>query len=384
VAFENTAQGEGQTRVIPYQINQAKSLKEIAVEVSSDETTLKEYNKWLKTDRVPEDKPYTILIPVGKLDMDFNKLVLSSSRASKAQPLPPSKENENQKISVNGIPAIRAKAGETISDLVKRSPISITAFLKYNDIAIDHPLEPGSLYLLGKKKTKSNEVNCKVKPGDDLWAISQRYGVRLKKLMKYNLLEENQRLVVGSWVWLNATKPKDQSFVVSQDEVAQLSENEAFDWYTKTPKTTEAIPLVTSTLVQKGAQDSVLRNQEPERSGSSLTKTHTVSPGETFYSIAKQYSLPVRDVLTWNDLTIQSSLKPGQVLKVAADETGPTHAQETVVGPELKALLHEVKSSDTLYSIARQYGVTIRNLLEWNNKKEFTLTVGEKLRIIQK
>jgi membrane-bound lytic murein transglycosylase D len=108
-----------------------------------------------------------------------------------------------------------------------------------------------------------------------------------------------------------------------------------------------------------------------------------VSPGETFYSIAKKYALPVRDVLTWNDLTIQSSLKPGQVLKVAADETATPHPQETVVSPELKEFIHEVKSSDTLYSIAHQYGVTIRNLLEWNNKKEFTLTVGEKLRILQ-
>jgi membrane-bound lytic murein transglycosylase D len=42
---------------------------------------------------------------------------------------------------------------------------------------------------------------------------------------------------------------------------------------------------------------------------------------------------------------------------------------------------HEVKASDTVYSIARKYGVTIKELMEWNNKKDFTLSVGEKLKV---
>jgi membrane-bound lytic murein transglycosylase D len=42
---------------------------------------------------------------------------------------------------------------------------------------------------------------------------------------------------------------------------------------------------------------------------------------------------------------------------------------------------HEVKPSDTLYSVARQYGVTIREIMEWNGKKDFSLSVGEKLRV---
>jgi len=56
---------------------------------------------------------------------------------------------------------------------------------------------------------------------------------------------------------------------------------------------------------------------------------------------------------------------------------------ETVKATE-SYTFHEVKSSDTLYSIARQYGVTIRNIMEWNNKKDFTLTQGEKLQVREK
>jgi len=45
-------------------------------------------------------------------------------------------------------------------------------------------------------------------------------------------------------------------------------------------------------------------------------------------------------------------------------------------------IVHEVKPSDTLYSVARQYGVTIQELMEWNGKKDFNLSLGEKLRIL--
>jgi membrane-bound lytic murein transglycosylase D len=43
-----------------------------------------------------------------------------------------------------------------------------------------------------------------------------------------------------------------------------------------------------------------------------------------------------------------------------------------------------VKSTDTLYSVARKYNVTIKELMEWNNKKDFTLAVGEKLTVKSK
>jgi membrane-bound lytic murein transglycosylase D len=43
-----------------------------------------------------------------------------------------------------------------------------------------------------------------------------------------------------------------------------------------------------------------------------------------------------------------------------------------------------VKATDTVYSIARKYGVTIKELMDWNNKRDFNITVGEKLRILKK
>jgi membrane-bound lytic murein transglycosylase D len=34
-----------------------------------------------------------------------------------------------------------------------------------------------------------------------------------------------------------------------------------------------------------------------------------------------------------------------------------------------------------MYKVARQYEVTIKELMEWNNKEDFNVSVGEKLTI---
>lgn len=88
------------------------------------------------------------------------------------------------------------------------------------------------------------------------------------------------------------------------------------------------------------------------------------------------------DLVNWNQLDLQVGIRPGQKL-ILEPEQAATSVGE--IAPEVTGdtsdLFHEVKSSDTLYSIARKYGVTIKELMEWNNKQDFTLSVGEKLRI---
>jgi LysM repeat protein len=37
-----------------------------------------------------------------------------------------------------------------------------------------------------------------------------------------------------------------------------------------------------------------------------------------------------------------------------------------------------------LYGVARQYNVTIKEIMDWNAKADFTLSQGEKLKILTK
>jgi membrane-bound lytic murein transglycosylase D len=69
------------------------------------------------------------------------------------------------------------------------------------------------------------------------------------------------------------------------------------------------------------------------------------------------------------------------VLKLT--EPQPVTAQQTP-SPQPVQIIHDVKPSDTLYSVARKYGVTIKELMDWNGKKDFSLSTGEKLKVFQK
>jgi membrane-bound lytic murein transglycosylase D len=88
------------------------------------------------------------------------------------------------------------------------------------------------------------------------------------------------------------------------------------------------------------------------------------------------------DLVNWNNLNIQDGIKPGQVLKTVDPTEGaaPVLVQHEIV----TEVEHVVKSTDTLYSVARKYNVTIKDLMAWNNKKDFTLSVGEKLKVLAK
>jgi len=85
------------------------------------------------------------------------------------------------------------------------------------------------------------------------------------------------------------------------------------------------------------------------------------------------------DLVNWNHLNIQDGIKPGQRLKLYSDEP----VDEPIANNTSEQILHEVKTTDTLYSVARKYGVTIKDLMDWNGKKDFSLTVGEKLKILR-
>ena len=128
-------------------------------------------------------------------------------------------------------------------------------------------------------------------------------------------------------------------------------------------------PANTAVQVDSGAQKT-----EEAVVGFPKKNEHVVQPKETLYGIAHTYNVGVMDLAQWNNLNIQDGIRPGQVLKLT---DGQTASNDLAV----KQIEHEVKNTDTLYSIARKYGVTIKELMEWNNKKDFNLAIGEKLKI---
>jgi LysM repeat protein len=94
-------------------------------------------------------------------------------------------------------------------------------------------------------------------------------------------------------------------------------------------------------------------------------KTHTVQSGETLFSIAQEYEITVQKLREWNDLQ-NNQLTIGQTLIVQSAE------QES-------AISHTVEPQETLFSISKQYGVSIAELKSWNDLSSNNLDVGQEL-----
>ena len=92
--------------------------------------------------------------------------------------------------------------------------------------------------------------------------------------------------------------------------------------------------------------------------------TYVVKSGDSLYSIALKNNTTVSELKSLNNLT-SNILSIGQVLKL------PSSVNDTVT--------YIVKSGDTLYSIARRYGVTVDDIMRANNMSNNLLSLNQVL-----
>ena len=94
--------------------------------------------------------------------------------------------------------------------------------------------------------------------------------------------------------------------------------------------------------------------------------TYVVKSGDSLWSISKKYNIPVDELKRINNLT-SNLLSIGQVLKIPGDND------------DVEENKYIVKSGDTLYSIAREYNISVQEIKDANNLINNNLTIGQKL-----
>lgn len=88
-----------------------------------------------------------------------------------------------------------AKAGDTFDMLAAETGVSARNIRKYNELPKGYVIKSGDvLYLERKRKYASDIYKGRphiVKPGESMYSISQRYGIRLESLYKMNNLPDD-------------------------------------------------------------------------------------------------------------------------------------------------------------------------------------------------
>lgn len=108
---------------------------------------------------------------------------------------------------------------------------------------------------------------------------------------------------------------------------------------------------------------------------------HKVAAKETLFSISKLYDVPVEDIKTQNNLK-DNSLALGQELIIRKNALSNPAAIKPNEMQSVKST-HTVAAKETLFSISKQYGITVQQLKDWNGITGNELKIDQVLFITQ-
>lgn len=128
------------------------------------------------------------------------------------------------------------------------------------------------------------------------------------------------------------------------------------------------------------------------------TNHHTVAAGETMHHIAQQYGMKLERLCRRNLMEVGQEPKEGEIVFLRGKRPTPIALRSAAVparargGDELPAVsprtpsdkssnTHTVQSGETLYTIARKYGLTVDALMALNDLKEATVYQGQVLTV---
>lgn len=228
IAIENALkshQSNNRFALIEYPHGGGKTIRAIAEELGVDEFEIRKYNRWMLVETVPTDKSYVLAIPVlnDQINDVRQKIVSVSGRKTpdfvqndvgfpvlRRVALGSGGKNEPVLYEINGLPGIQAQAGDGAASLARKAKISVSSFLRYNDMNDSDPVIANDVYYLAKKRKKALVPFHTVREGETARSISQRYAIRLKKLMRNNRLDRVQKLAVGRVMWLRERRPSNK------------------------------------------------------------------------------------------------------------------------------------------------------------------------------
>jgi len=184
----------------------------------------------------------------------------------------------------------------------------------------------------------SKTKHHKVKRGESLGLISNKYGVSVAGIKKWNGLRSN-----------TITTGKSLKIITEERVVV-------------TPKKVKP-PISKIALATADTTNSkTVKTKE-------TAKSHLVVKGDNLSQIAQKYDISKEDLKEWNNLE-DDNIKLGTSLVVAA--LSSDRFEDYIV-----------QSGDYLSTIAKKYNVTLEELKNWNNLEDNSILTGSTLKILQ-
>lgn len=178
---------------------------------------------------------------------------------------------------------------------------------------------------------EAEPIVYRVKAGDSLWNISQKYGISVEVIAGVNNLKEKDLLSLGQKLEIPA--------------------------------------------IGGGASNS---NQ---KQGPTII-TYTVVKGDNLWNISQRYDVKMNTIISTNNLKEISRLSIGQKLKLPITNMDIAEAEGYSKDTVAEEIIYYVKRGENLWSISREYNVKIEAIIAANNITNASkISTGQQLRI---
>lgn len=285
---------------------------------------------------------------------------------NKTNPASTARTNRNQVVKVNDVDMTYAMAGETPEDISLRTGVALKRILRYNEalytpyqeIKVDY-----RVFLQPKRGSwRGTQKEHRVKKGETLMDISQKYAIRLDRLHTRNRINLHAEPKEGAFVKIKglkinqknvpATRPGEQLPQEEIDEIERFFDEEILatsledfdkpkvstegrpfsgddfiDMEEKSPKKkvvniinprpTEEIKVAPKEKIIPASAEKVIKVSENPTATSVVSKNlhYTVAKGDTLYRISKKFGRSVNQIKEKNGLA-SNHLNIGQILIV--------------------------------------------------------------------
>ena len=167
------------------------------------------HNRWLLAGAVPADRPYTLIVPIGDITQAAGIAANQRLQSSSELLTMPAAAANTAEVRLNDLRALIALPGETIADLARRGNKRLRDFLHDNELKAFDAAVPGRPYYLESKRDAAAVEYYVVQPGETVFDVAQKYGMRRKAVLAKNRLARNEELRPGRLLWLQHVRPRE-------------------------------------------------------------------------------------------------------------------------------------------------------------------------------
>lgn len=239
-------------------------------------------------------------------------------------------------------------------------------------------------------KTQASYIYHRIRRGENLYSIAKKFGVTMAELRDWNNLDEN-KIYSGQnlKIYTDRTAVADNTSTSSRmnlyrykvrkgDTVSELA-----DKFGVSSSKIRLWNSLRSNIIFSGQTLKIYSSENASSLGDITTKSsanvnyYKIKPGNTIGEIAELYGVSTANIKKWNSLK-SNKIVAGSTLKIYSDSDVndvPETIHRSVNG------FHTVRPGETLYSIARLYSIPVEQLKRMNKISNNKIVAGQKLRV---